>query len=69
MNALLRWVRRHPALEDWLEGASMVLTSEPPSPPRPLYSETDVVALISDMHAVGRDLRRAMDEQDSHDRR
>jgi hypothetical protein len=65
MNAVLRWIHRNPTLRDYLEGASMVLPIEPAAPSRPLYQDTDALALVSDMHAVGRDLRKAMDEYDN----
>lgn len=62
MNAILRWFQRHPALRDYLEGASLVLPSDPPAPSRRLYNDVDVLGLVSDMHAVGRDTRKAIDE-------
>lgn len=66
MNAILRWIERHPALRDYIEGASMVLAPDPPPPDRRLYNDVDVLGLVSDMHAVGRDMRKAIDEWEEH---
>lgn len=64
MGRFLSWLGRSRSARDFLEGAAMVLPSEPPSSSRVLYNADDVFACISDMHAVGRDLRRVMDHVD-----
>lgn len=64
MGKILRWLNQSQGLKDFLEGASAVLPPQPPAPSRHLHNPEDVLGCISDMHAVGRDLRKAMDHVD-----
>ena len=66
MGWLKRWFARHPAALDYLEGAGMVFYVEPSYRPEPTQPSEDVVALISDMAAVGSDMRRAMKRLDDY---
>ncbi|MEI6985244.1 MAG: hypothetical protein WCK65_03875 [Rhodospirillaceae bacterium] len=51
---------------DYLQGAGMVWYPGPPRPRKSLYDSNDVIALVSDMAAVGGDLKCALKRMDEY---
>jgi len=68
MGWLIRWLKRHPEVQDYLEGAAMVWVPNPPPPRRNLYIKSDFDALASDWKAVAADLRYALDKENNNGR-
>ena len=66
MSWLERRLTQHPALVDWIEGAGMVFYAESPAPMDMSSPSKDFLALISDMAAVGGDIRSAMKRLDEY---